>query len=294
MQVIDVVWRPLKEGFKSGLLAWQGDSNEPFFLQLQPTQEVRWSIEGPRICIGSRGQSGLERCPKGTLLGKRGIRCGPCSAQDTFDVCVRCDGYSCLANDERRKKCEVTEYAIYIAVFNDRTVKIGVSKKDRVLTRLVEQGADYASIIKTITGGGQARVIEDKISRVKGLTKNVRSGRKIDSLTKCLMPDDAEELVKEVSMSAGDLTQNPTDIIDLSKYYSLQGINKDPQLWHKSSESIAELQLLGEIVGMKGPLMVTRLAGALTVVNLKELQGYSINTEKDITIVTQSGLSDFF
>jgi hypothetical protein len=294
MQVIDALWRKQDKEFQSGILVWEESREEPVFHQLNPGDEIRWTVEGPRKCVGNRNSSGLVRCPESSILSKRGTRCGPCLALDVYDACIRCDGHSCLASAERRKKCETTEYVIYIATFGDDTAKVGVSSKKRNLTRWVEQGADYAAVVKTIMGGQQARLFEDRLSRIKGLTKNVRAGRKMDSLKKQISHEEAQELITSFLEKLEEKIPNPVDVINLSPYYSLDTLDAKPKRWHTPSETIQGLQLLGEIVGMKGSLLITSLAGGYTVVNLRELAGYTLDTTTNVNIVTQSGLSDFF
>jgi hypothetical protein len=53
------------------------------------------------------------------------------------------------------------------------------------------------------------------------------------------------------------------------------------------------MQLLGDVVGMKGSLLVTRIGSAFTVADLKQLVGYMVLPDSPVKMVTQSGLLDY-
>ena len=154
MQVMNVLWRPMSEGsYESGLRVWSDETDAPEFIPLPSGYEVAWTIHGPKRCIGSIDTNGVPvRCPENSLVRRGMRRCGPCSAMDEMDPCIRCDGRSCNASDSRKDKCLSIRYAVYLAVFNDNTLKIGVSSKSRVVTRWVEQGADFGGIIPDLNG----------------------------------------------------------------------------------------------------------------------------------------------
>jgi hypothetical protein len=297
MQVAEVAWKPKNDGhFNVGLTVWKGEDQEPAFLPLPPKKKISWTIHGPKRCIGSIAASGrLERCPENSIILGAGQKCGPCQAGDIADPCIRCDGRRCDALEARKLQCDATTYVIYAVIFNDRTLKVGVSSKGRALTRWVEQGADYAGVLQEIIGGRTARRIEDRIGRLHGITKQVRSERKTRALLHQLDISEAQSLLTHFIENAShpELDLN-AKLQDLSQYYTLKDLESQPAVWRKRSESIDGKVILGEIVGMKGSLMVTRIDTLLTVVDLKQIIGYTIDLDSDITLVTQTGLMDFF
>ena len=97
MQVADVTWR-LVDGkrFDSGLRVWRENEQVPSFLPLPPGKKIAWEIRGPKRCIGSLNESGkLVPCPENSVILDGGQKCGPCSAVDIADPCIRCDGRRC-------------------------------------------------------------------------------------------------------------------------------------------------------------------------------------------------------
>ncbi|TFF93705.1 DUF2797 domain-containing protein, partial [Candidatus Thorarchaeota archaeon] len=165
MLVAKVTWRPDESGsYYSGLTVWTQADDSPKFLPLERGKELSWTFRGPRLCVGSVDASGrMMKCPEESVILRTGTRCGPCAAMDITDPCIRCDGRTCLAQEGRRIQCEATDYVVYVVVFNDKTMKVGVSTKKRVHTRWIEQGADYGGILQEVQGGRKARLVENRL-----------------------------------------------------------------------------------------------------------------------------------
>jgi hypothetical protein len=200
-----------------------------------------------------------------------------------------------MATSDRRSQCDNTDYAIYLVVFNDETLKIGVSSEKRVRTRWVEQGADYGGVLRLVQGGIHARRIEDRLGKNPKAAKQVRGERKIRGLLSKIELESAQLIVDEflIEVEDGELGKT-VELEDLSRYYSLSRVDIKPSLWRTRSDKIDDRPLVGEVVGMKGSLLVTSLGSSYTVIDLKQVIGYSLDYDEDITMVTQSGLMDFF
>ncbi|TFH02532.1 MAG: DUF2797 domain-containing protein, partial [Candidatus Thorarchaeota archaeon] len=166
--------------------------------------------------------------------------------------------------------------------------------KGRALIRWVEQGADYAGVLREISGGRIARRVEDRIGRQQGVTKQVRSERKTRALMNHLELSEAQSLVHDFAEQASHLELDPNvELQNLSPFYSLDELKIQPAIWRKRSQTIEGRTIVGTVEGMKGSLMVTSIDSSLLVVDLKQLVGYSINQDSDINMVTQTGLMDF-
>ena len=296
MHINGVTWRPVKnDAFEHGVLSWTRTEESPTFTRLSSGDKLSWTIVGPRRCIGSRSEAGrLVPCPEQIVIPPGHAKCGPCAAVDSMDPCIRCTGRTCNASEERRMRCEETDYVLYLAVFKDQTLKVGVSTARRVKTRWVEQGADFAAIIAEIQGGRAARRLEDLVGRRRGVTTQVRSKRKIASLMEQLDFSGAEELAKRFLSSLPKvLPEYEVQLEDLSMYYNLDSLDASPLPWRKRSDPMDGVQLLGDVVGMKGSLLVTRIGSAFTIADLKQLVGYTVHPDSPVKIVTQSGLLDY-
>ena len=297
MQVIDVAWREVEDGtYESGLRVWREGTESLDFLLIPPGKHLNWSFQGPKRCVGNIDSSGkLVRCPENAVILRQGTRCGPCSAVDFYDPCIRCDGRTCNATEARKIQCDNSDYVVYAVVFNDSTLKVGVSSKNRVRLRWIEQGADFGGIIETITGGRKARRREDRLGKRPNITKVVRGERKIKSLQDTLDITTAQSIVDDFVIGVESIALGTqVELEDLSKYYTLPSLKVRPIPWRKRSDPIDQRPLVGDVVGMKGSLLVTSIGSSYTVTDLKQVIGYSLDNDGDITMVTQSGLMDFF
>jgi hypothetical protein len=297
--VIDSKWQKnTKSGFDFGILVWRETDNEPNFIPLQPSERISWTILGPKRCIGSRTNTGvLKKCPDMTVVGKDKHRCGPCSAIDAYDPCIRCTGQSCNANKERAEKCEQTDYAVYLALFSDKSLKVGVSVEHRLLTRWVEQGADYGLILAKVKGGMKARNIEHHLFKKTILRKSVHPSSKSRTISNILTEEEAHdcliEFKRSIDISLSDFDFNYGKFTNLNNYYNLNEVKAKPIRWLQSNSRVNGKQLFGTVVGMKGSFLITKIKNAYTIANIRRLIGYSIDCEQEIKVVTQSGLLDY-
>jgi len=183
---------------------------------------------------------------------------------------------------------------VYIAVFKDQTLKVGVSTLGRAKTRWLEQGADFAGIISTANNGLEARRIEESLGHLAGATKQVSGQRKVSGITQHLDSSTAFNLAQSF-LKSNNVT--PPDsgftLEDLSPYYGLSGIDAMPGSWRFSPESRITQHLVGDVRGVKGSLLVTSTGSSFTVTNLKQLIGYTITLNPDATMIAQAGLLDF-
>ena len=297
MRIVDVTWRTLEDGtYESGLRVWREGVEGLDFVPITPGKHLNWSFSGPKRCVGNIDSSGkLVRCPEEAIILRQGTRCGPCSAVDFYDPCIRCDGRTCGATEARKIQCDNSDYVVYVVIFNDSTLKIGVSSKNRVRLRWIEQGADFGGIVETITGGRKARRIEDRLGKRPNVTKVVRGERKIKSLQDTLDFEVAQSIANDFIVGIESIELGTkVELEGLSKFYSLPVLEIKPTPWRKRSDPIDQRPLVGDVVGMKGSLLVTSIGTSYTVTDLKQVVGYSLDSDGDITMVTQSGLMDFF
>ncbi|MFW9805328.1 MAG: hypothetical protein ACFFFK_01205, partial [Candidatus Thorarchaeota archaeon] len=118
MQIIDVAWRAQEnDSYESGLRLWHEEKDTLDFLPINPGKHLNWSFIGPKRCIGNIDSNGKPaRCPEDSIILRQGNRCGPCSAVDFYDPCIRCDGRTCTATEARRTQCENSDYVVYVVV----------------------------------------------------------------------------------------------------------------------------------------------------------------------------------
>ncbi len=291
MHLVDISWRAEKDTIRPSLIGWKASS-----LVRQPLSlgdRISWMIEGPQKCIGFRDENGKRQpCPESTLVYQSKTSCGPCTAIDYSDACMRCDGSECLATEARLDQCRKDQYAVYIVLLGNR-LKVGVSNLKRVRTRWVEQGADYGAVILQITGGDQARLVENRIGRMENIAKSVRTSQKISSLQDVTTVQDALTQIREIAKGVVE----PKDIDgisveSLSSHYGFSALDKIPENFTKIKQ-LDGLPVVGDILGIKGPILVLKNGSSLMAIDVKRLRGYHIVEDQNASIITQSGLDEF-
>lgn len=293
MQVLGVSWKTRGTKYKSGLNV-RNSQDEIKFLPITRGQRIAWTVQGPKRCIGRLSDDQiLNPCPSKQVVLK-GAKCPECSALDFFEPCIRCNGYSCRASNNRRIECENSDYVVYLAIFNDSSIKVGVSTKKRAMIRWLEQGADYAGVLLEVEGGKMARQIEHDIGRHPAIQTAVSSASKKKSLLSKLSFDEANSIVMSFldSYSIHSTFEAPT-LIDLSIHYSLDDLLTEPIPWLRRNQKIQNLKLVGNVLGMKGSYLITKIGNAYRIASLKRLIGYSINEGIAEPFESQSGLLDF-
>lgn len=194
-----------------------------------------------------------ERHCAGTIDGDAHIACDRagvpyCEYHTSTWVCARCTG-TCLKDE---MDC-YEEHAVYIAAFAPNTFKVGVTKHERLETRLREQGADRAAHIHTVSNGRVAREIEAEIAT--RLVDRVRTDAKVKALA------------NEVDEAAWNAVLDEFDVIDRYAFeYGIDG----------GSQPVRETIAAGTVVGVKGRLLVLERNGTTYAVDMRDLVGYEL------------------
>ncbi len=304
MHVLGIRWLHVDDQlYKHGIQVWSDEEEDRATKLLNRGTKITWTLLGPRRCIGYRDSQGRrQRCPERSLVRSGQKRCGPCSAMDFYDECVFCDGSICRASPERRDQCRDADYSVYGTVFGDGTLKVGVSVRGRLMIRWLEQGADVGAVLAEVRDGKRARALERLLSQHAYVTKSVRFGRKVDALTHSISLAEAKKMVQFVCDSnafseafgkSGLQLQEPR-LQSLDSYYGLPHVDTVPNVWPAQRRGLHGQQVLGEILGMKGPLLLVETGRIITAINLKRLVGYTIDEESEVNYVSQSSLLEHF
>ncbi|MEM4736069.1 MAG: DUF2797 domain-containing protein [Candidatus Thorarchaeota archaeon] len=265
---------------------------------------LNWTVAGPRRCIGHwNPESGVVPCPERMVLVRGGPRCGPCNATDVSSRCAMCDGSSCHASPQRHRECTETLHVVYAALFGDEVVKVGVSSRERLMTRWLEQGADFAAEIAQIRGGMAARRMEQRLGRLAGLTLSVRNSVKVRLLSRRLDPDAAQSRLGDALRRAGvtreiiereaEVVEWPPVVHDLGPAYGLPDMSLQRPFEIRSSVRPEGRVIDGSVEGMKGPLLITRRGSTTTISDLARLAGYTLITGIMVESDIQSDLTEF-
>ncbi|HLD75522.1 MAG TPA: DUF2797 domain-containing protein [Candidatus Norongarragalinales archaeon] len=209
--------------------------------RLEKGENIQIALSEELHCTGYSRNKEHHPCPKNSK-GKK--QCIHCSKEDDWLACLRCDGSTCLQfNPDLKDDCFGQEYAVYLASFG-QNVKAGISKKERVQKRWIEQGADFACIVFEDVNGQKARIIESELFR-KGLLSRLTVSMKMD------LPKPEPDALTNVMESANfkDVQKSYEKHATLPKVESLSE-NYPDVLEGKRTD-----YLQGEVIGWKGPLL---------------------------------------
>lgn len=229
------------------LLLSDGHGTKPEVMSLESGRDLAYTL-GPRRCAG-------------TISGGEHVACaveaGPyCPDHADTWVCARCTG-TCLKDE---MDC-FEDHAIYLAAFAPDQFKVGVTKRWRLDTRLREQGADRAALVRTVTNGRIAREIEAEIAARTDLPERVTDSVRVDRKR------------RGVHQSVDERAWNRL----LAEFDVKTTVQFDYGL-SLSERPMAETMLTGTIRGTKGRLLLLQRDASTYAVDLRDLVGHDVQT----------------
>jgi len=172
---------------------------------------------------------------------------------DSLSRCIYCDGSECRASQAVKDHCSASKCSVYLAAFG-MNLKVGVSSKDRLLKRWLEQGADQAVEIASVTSGKMARIVEHHVSKEFLIPKSMRTKAKIERIldkhsTCTRLGDLAIKASRWIQEHYPECAQGEMEIVDLRNQYN-PSFASAPFAYTISNE----FKISGKFIGMKGPL----------------------------------------
>ena len=132
-----------------------------------------------RFCIGSYDLKTFHAipCPHiSSMTHKKGNVCFDCSKSNSFNPSFYNVPVSSLSL--KQQEYNLRPHHVYLALFDEHHIKVGISQKNRILTRWLEQGARVATVIFECDNAYLAREIEEKISKELRLAETLRNDQK--------------------------------------------------------------------------------------------------------------------
>ena len=166
----------------------------------------------PRMCLGHKPfrdpKAGWQDCDNVPLHD--GKLCDRCAAHDATFASQLHHAHNKAAGelDAAMVRHLNQPNEMYLAAFDDGSIKVGTSTKHRIDTRLLEQGAAQARIVAASTNGVAIRELEDRTSLALGLPQSVSVKRKLDGV---VQPTDrvavAEQLIEHATFVESTLAR---------------------------------------------------------------------------------------
>ena len=221
-------------------------------LWLEEGLEFSLQAEPGGFCVGSF-QDGVHRsCPENQEVN-RFRQCQAC-ASDFIpkQECLfepKCDGSLCDAAFCKR------EHLVYLALFKD-DVKVGMTGKDRLLRRGVEQGADAMATLATTRTREDARNLEKRICAATRLSQFYTFNKFLQNLSNQVSKSSMEKVCNYYSRRISSrFGFKPGELQFLESYPMPSSINARvyPRKWEEGCN--------GKFVGAKGKCLVFRKEG---------------------------------
>lgn len=262
--------------FTPGLISrvfFDEKAKNEIFIPLTNGQKFTLSvIDGP-FCVGYRNSPNhFHSCPFNNKI-KKGNQCDYCSKQDTIIPCAKCKGEYCY-NPKYKKKCDQTNHIVYLASFNE-VIKVGTALSSRYLKRLIEQGADYGTIIAETPNGIMARNIESKICTLDKITDRINYNTKLRNLfskkesSRDLM--DCFKNIKFVFSEYDTYFKNKLDVIEI------QNTIKNTCVFGPVPIEIKKgLKIDGKVLGVKGSILLLDRNQVCYTLDLRRLSGWRV------------------
>jgi len=240
------------EGFKPILTLFDFRKGKIESIELKSGMKFKIVPGRRKFCIGRFEGEEYIPCPEKREV-EQFTQCQACASFFIPDLqCIfepKCDGSLC--DNEFCKK----EHVIYLAVFKD-DVKVGMTGKDRIMKRLIEQGADAFSVIATLSSRAEARELEREISK----RLRVSQFYTIRHFVRNLSVDVDQTVMKKVYIYycqriKREFSLEPTPLQFLDGYPMPTQIKE--RVYLKSWEN----ECAGEVVGIKGKCLVFKKEG---------------------------------
>lgn len=224
-------------------------------IELSSGQRLSYTLD-ERHCAGTLHEGQHRSCAA--------VAAPYCQDHSHVWVCARCTG-TCLKDE---MDC-YDSHAIYLAAFAPDVFKVGVTRLERLETRLREQGADRGAHIRTVSNGRIAREIEASLATE--ISDRIR------------VPTKQQGLHESVDERAWEQLLSEFDIIE--RYQFSHGVNLDNQ-------PMDEVMVTGTVRGTQGRLLVLDRNNSSYAVDMRELVGFELQAGEESRNL-QSSLGSF-
>mgnify|MGYP002761252641 FL=1 len=211
------------------------------FVAADPGTELAFGL-GERRCAGTVNEGDHVACDAADAPY--------CDEHSGVWVCARCTG-TCLKDE---MDCHES-HAMYLAAFAPDVLKVGVTREWRLGTRLREQGADRAALVRTLPDGRIVREVEAELAAGDDLVDRVRVPTKLDGFGRAVDEAAWEEL--------------------LDRFDPIERFAFDYGL-DLGDRPVAETMAAGTVRGWKGRVLVLDRGGSTYAVDARDLVGYEL------------------
>jgi len=284
---------------------WQDEKNLYFDMIIDGRRQKQTVAFGLPLSIkvmGGIGCTGFERdgewhtCPTNTV----GTRCCPdCKTHAGYPAVQYCDGYNLDMFTADELEALNKPHYLYLTIFADNLLKVGVSSSSRNYLRQIEQGSLASLIVAKEMWGVPARQMETTI-RKSGVNDKIQSTQKQNSIFPEISMAQAKEQLEALASKALPLLSSTKpewqkfvlpepEFLHFDEYYHLaqaQALGRTPQIVNLSEQE----GVSGRLVAVKGSFLLIDTDTELIAINAKKLRGYELSFAAQPTgLHTQGG-----
>ncbi|WP_158795502.1 DUF2797 domain-containing protein [Pedobacter sp. L105] len=240
-----------------------------------------------KFCIGRYDLRTFDSfpCPHvNSMTNKKEGICYDCFTFNSFNPSFYNVAVSELSLKQR--EYNLLPHNVYLALFDEHQIKVGISQQKRYLTRWLEQGARVATVIFECNNAYQARDIEEKISKELKLAETLRSDQKRQYLKNRTDLKKASTILERVIARINDLFEQQImgqSYNFLDEYYLQDNVIQTNiiDISNEQPESIS-----GKGIGLIGDTLIFENAHQQFMFSLKKIIGQQILFED--TLISQS------
>lgn len=274
-QFIDYLWEKEKLFFILRTL----ESNEVSAFEISESLSIE--VTDDKRCIGYIRESDeqLQACAnQENLLNIRSGQCERCKNLENRQLCIMCKGGQCR-NSDRKKYCD-EKHVLYLTIFGENLVKVGIAYKKRREQRIDKQGGAMALFVAE-ADGQSIRQLESMIKDT-GIPDRVTVRQKMHYV--CQKYDEknmlttVEETYNNVINNVNQLRScseiNPPEIYISNSYINNLGINRSCSKVESINPGTV---IMGKLLVARGSLLGVEINNELKCFNMNGLKGWVIN-----------------
>ncbi|SEA23498.1 DUF2797 domain-containing protein [Pedobacter hartonius] len=237
-----------------------------------------------KFCIGRYDlrTSDSFPCPHvNPMTNKKESICYDCFTFNSFNPSFYNVSVSELSIKQR--EYNMLPHNVYLALFDEHHIKVGISQKKRNLTRWLEQGARVATVIFECNNAYLAREIEEKISKELKLSEALRNDQKRQCLKNKSDFNKASTILEGLITKINALFEQQIihqSFTKLDEYY-LQNNVIQANILDISNEMPESIS--GKGIGLIGDTLVFENSHQQFMFSLKKIIGQQILFENKLT-----------
>ncbi len=238
-------------------------------------------IKSDVACCGSYRDGNFQPCPS-HMTGKK--KCDTCRGREGGFIFTSFDGFNTEHYTPEDLAQIQGEHVVYLTLFDEHLVKVGVSKLERKTLRQIEQGSGATLYIAQTEDGVQARQIET-LFRKSGIADKVKASTKKDFICPDMTAEVAEaklrSVLKDHESCLDDyealrpfLLEDPEFSV-WDEVYHLDTLRANTKPFHTVKLDTNEW-ISGKIIVARGAFLVLELPEELVSICTKDLIGRQI------------------